>query len=478
MPDPNSPVRVRIAPSPTGFAHLGTASTALYNLLFARQRGGTFVLRVDDTDMERNRPEYELLIYESLRWLGLDWDEGPDKGGPDAPYRQSERLDVYKQHAVRLLNEGKAYKCWCTREELDAERKQAQAEKRAYRYSRRCLTNPPAGRTEFTVRFKIPGGEVSFTDLIRGEMRFDAELMGDFIIVKSDGYPTYQFASPVDDAVMKITHVIRGEEHLSNTPYQLLLVDALGYARPVAFAHMPLILAPDGSKMSKRKHPETNLALYREQGYVPEALLNYLALLGWNPGTEQEIFSFDDLLGVFSFDRVQHAGARFDWEKLNWINGEYIRAFDDAELARRLQPFLPELDEPTILRAVPALRTRMPKLAAAREYLEYLWTDPERPALSADAVERVGAAMSALRDVAWDPNPIEAALERAVETSGVGKGKFYTPLRDALTGRKVSLPIHYTLALLPKEVALSRLERAVNHPTPASRDVPAGGEAK
>jgi glutamyl-tRNA synthetase len=455
-----SPVRVRIAPSPTGFAHLGTASTALYNVLFARQRGGTFVLRVDDTDMERNRPEYELLIYETLRWLGLDWDEGPDKGGPDAPYRQSERLDVYKQHAVRLLSEGKAYKCWCTREELDAERKQAQAAKRAYKYSRRCLTNPPSDRTEFTVRFKIPGGEVVFTDMIRGEMRFDADLMGDFIIVKSDGYPTYQFASPVDDAVMNITHVIRGEEHLSNTPYQLLLIDALGYPRPVAFAHMPLILAHDGAKMSKRKHPETNLALYREQGYLPEALVNYLALLGWNPGTAQEIFSFDDLVRVFSFDRVQHAGARFDWEKLNWINGEYIRGFDDKELARRLQPFLPELDEATICRAVPALKTRLPKLAAAQDYLEYLWTDPQPPALSADTAERVRAAIRVLQDVAWEPEAIEAALERAVEASGVGKGKFYTPLRDALTGKKVSLPIHYTLALLPKDVALARLDRA------------------
>src|ERR1700752_1560035 len=225
-------VRVRIAPSPNGFAHLGTADVALYNLLFARQRGGTFVLRVDDTDTERNRPEYEQLIYESLRWLGLEWDEGPDKGGPDAPYRQSERLDLYKEHAARLIAEGKAYRCFCTPEELEAERRQAQAEKRAYRYSRRCLTNPPSGRSEFTVRFKVPGGEITFTDMIRGEMRFDADLIGDFIIIKSDAYPTYQFASPVDDALMKITHVIRGEEHLSNTPYQLMLVDAVGYERP------------------------------------------------------------------------------------------------------------------------------------------------------------------------------------------------------------------------------------------------------
>jgi len=453
-------VRVRIAPSPTGFAHLGTASTALYNVLFARKRKGTFVLRIDDTDMERNRPEYEALIYESLRWLGLDWDEGPDKGGPDEPYRQSERVDLYKADAARLIKEGNAYRCYCTPEELEAERRQAQAEKRPYRYSRRCLLNPPEGRSVFAVRFKVPGGEVSFTDMVRGEMRFDADLIGDFIIVKSDGFPTYQFASPVDDARMRITHVIRGEEHLSNTPYQLMLVDALGYDRPVAYAHMPLILARDGSKMSKRKHPELNLAIYREQGYLPEALINYLALLGWNPGTEQEIFSFDELLEAFSFERVQHGGARFDWEKLNWVNGEWIRRLSDDELTVRLKPFLPQLDEGTVRRAIPPLRTRMFKLSQAVDYLDYLWTDPAPPALDAETAQRVRAAVDALRPTRWEPEPIESALEKAVETSGVSKGKFYNPLRDALTGKKVALPIHFAFALLPKEKALSRLERA------------------
>ena len=460
VPEPAT-VRVRIAPSPTGFAHLGTASTALYNVLFVRRHGGAFALRVDDTDVERNRPEYETLIYEALRWLGLDWDEGPDKGGPFAPYRQSERLDLYKQHAARLLAEGKAYRCYCTPEELEAERRQAQAEKRPYKYSRRCLIDPPKGRTEFTVRFQVPAGDVRFTDMIRGEMTFDAGLIGDFIVIKSDGFPTYQFASPVDDATMKITHVIRGEEHLSNTPYQLMIVDALGYERPIAYAHMPLILAKDGAKLSKRKHPETNLALYREQGYLPEALINYLALLGWNPGTPQEIFTFDELQRVFSFDRVQHAGARFDWEKLNWIDGEWIRAMDDAELATRLRPFLPRLDDATIVRAVPALKTRMSKLADAIEYLDYLWTDPPVPAIDAESTERAVLAAEALEDVAWQPEPIEHALEGAVARSGLSKNKLYTPIRQALTGKKVSLPIHYTLALLPKEVAMERLGRAV-----------------
>ncbi len=456
-----SKVRVRIAPSPTGFAHLGTASTALYNLLFARQHDGAFALRIDDTDLERNRPEFEQLIYESLQWLELDWDEGPDKGGPYAPYRQSERADLYREHAAKLLTEGKAYKCYCTPEELDAERKLAQAEKRPYKYSRRCLIDPPKERAEFTVRFKVPGGEIKFPDMIRGEMTFDAGLIGDFIIMKSDGFPTYQFASPVDDATMKISHVIRGEEHLSNTPYQLMLIDALGYERPTAYAHMPLILSKDGAKLSKRKHPEANLALYREQGYLPEALINYLALLGWNPGTAQEIFTFGELLTAFSFDRVQHAGARFDWEKLNWINGEYIRRLDDDELTRRLKPFLPKLDETTIRRAAPALKTRLAKLADAAGLLEYLWTDPPRAELDPDSVERMRAAMIALKDVRWEPEPIHEALMAVVEKSGLGPNKTFMPIRLALTGKKISPPIDYTLALLPQEVAFSRLERAI-----------------
>jgi glutamyl-tRNA synthetase len=462
MAVPEAPkVRVRIAPSPTGFAHLGTASTALYNVLFARANRGTFVLRLDDTDVERNRPEFEAVIYESLRWLGLDWDEGPDKGGPFGPYRQSERTDLYRQDAARLIAEGKAYRCYCTPQELEAERKQAQAEKRPYKYSRRCLIDPPKDRAEFAVRFKVPGGEVKFKDMIRGEMIFDAGLIGDFIIIKSDAYPTYQFASPVDDATMKITHVIRGEEHLSNTPYQLMLIDALGYERPLAYAHMPLILAKDGAKLSKRKHPESNLMLFREQGYLPEALLNYLALLGWNPGTSQEIFTFDELVSAFSFDRVQHGGARFDWEKLDWINGEYIRRLGDDELTRRLQQYLPKLDETTIRRAVPALKTRMTKLADAAELLEYLWTDPPPPSLDEESVRNVRAAITALQDVEWEPAPIHNALMAVVEASGAKPNKVFMPIRLAVTGKKISPPIDYTLALLPKDVAMSRLQRAV-----------------
>ena len=461
MPDSPS-VRVRIAPSPTGFAHLGTASTALYNLLFARREGGVFVLRVDDTDVERNRDEFEHVIYEALRWLGLDWDEGPDKGGAHGPYRQSERLGMYGVEAEKLLAAGKAYRCYCTREELDAERRAAQVAKRPYVYSRRCLTNPPEGRTEFAIRFQVPGGEVTFVDMIRGEMKFDASLFGDFIIVKSDGYPTYNFASPVDDATMAITHVIRGEEHLPNTPYQLLVVDALGYERPQAFAHMPLILAPDGGKLSKRKHPEANLVLYREQGYLPEAMLNYLALLGWNPGSEREIFSFDELVQEFSFERVQHGGARFDRKKLDWINGEYIRALSDEDLASRLKPFVPELDDDRLRRASAPLKTRLRTLAEAKAMLEYLWSDPAPAELGAEDRERLRKAAFALSMVeSWEPVAIHAVLEEVATANGLKMNDVFMPIRLAVTGKRVSPPIGDTLALLPKDVAMTRITNAM-----------------
>ena len=453
---------MRIAPSPTGFAHLGTASTTLYNVLFARANSGSFALRIDDTDVERNREEYERLIYEALHWLGFEWDEGPDKGGPYGPYRQSERLDQYRAAAAKLIAESKAYRCYCTPEELDAERKQAQTEHRPYVYSRRCLTNPPTDRTAFTVRFHVPGGEVKFTDMVRGEMTFDSDLFGDFIIVKSDGYPTYNYASPVDDAAMHITHVIRGEEHLPNTPYQLLVIDALGYERPQSFAHMPLILAPDGGKLSKRKHPEANLMLYREQGYLPEAMVNYLALLGWNPGTEREIFTLDELIAEFSFDRVQHGGARFDRKKLDWINGEYIRSLDDDDLTARLKTFLPELDEATIKRAAPALKTRLRTLGEAKALLEYLWNDPPAPELSPEDRQRIKAAAVALSLVQeWEPAPIHDVLMQVVESSGLGPNATFMPIRLAVTGKKISPPIDYTLALLPKDAAMARVARAI-----------------
>ena len=449
-----------MAPSPTGYVHLGSARTALYNLLFARGRRGVFVLRVDDTDVERNRADYEQAIYDGFHWLGLGWDEGPDVGGAYGPYRQSERLDLYRQAAARLLESGAAYRCYCTAEELEAERKAAEARHEPYRYSRRCLQDPPTGRREFAVRLLIPPGETVFTDLIRGEMRFENALLGDPVIVRRNGMPLYNFTSPVDDAAMEITHVIRGEEHLPNTPQQLILFDALGHARPEAFAHLPVIVGKDRAKLSKRKHPETRLGLYEENGYLPEAMLNYLALLGWNPGTEQEIFSFEELVREFRLDRVQKSPAMFDWDKLDWLNGHYIRSLSDDELAERLRPFLPELSEATVRAAVPALKTRLPRLEKAREMLAYLERRPEPPELDGTGHEMVAATGEALHGVDWTADAIHEALERLREERGWSRGKYFGTLRRVVAGHD-SPPIHDTLALLPKEEALARLDRVL-----------------
>ena len=446
------PVRVRMAPSPTGPIHVGSARTALFNVLFARRNGGKFILRIDDTDLERSTAADEEFIYDGLGWLGLHWDEGP--------IRQSERLDLYRQEAVRLIEAGNAYRCYCTPEELAAERAAAQREKRPYKYSRRCLANPPEGRTSFVVRFKVPGGtKVEFDDLIRGRMSFDADLIGDPVIVKSDGFPTYNFASPIDDALMEITHVIRGEEHLSNTPTQLMIVDALGYARPEATAHIPLILAPDRTKLSKRRHPAL-ITQFRDWGYLPEAMVNYLALLGWNPGTEREIFSMAELEQEFDLARVQQSGAIFDREKLDWINGSYIRALPLPELAKRLEPFLPRLSAEQVEQAAPALRERMKTLADAPALLAYLWEPPEPPDLDAESKDRLREAVLTLGEVEWQPAAITEALEALRADRGWSGKQLFNPIRLAVAGGN-SPPIGETLALLPRAEAIGRMERCL-----------------
>ena len=441
-----------MAPSPTGPIHVGSARTALFNVLFARRHGGKFLLRIDDTDLERSTQADEEYIYDGLGWLGLHWDEGP--------FRQSERLDLYRQHAVRLIEAGHAYRCYCTPEELAAEREVAQREKRPYRYSRRCLGKAPSERPTFVVRFQVPGGlAIEFEDLIRGRMSFASDLIGDPVIIKTDGFPTYNFASPIDDALLQISHVIRGEEHLSNTPTQLMIVDALGYDRPAATAHIPLILAPDRTKLSKRRHPAL-ITQFRDWGYLPEAMVNYLALLGWNPGTEQEIFSIGELEHQFDLGRVQQSGAIFDRQKLDWINATQIRALPPPALAERLRPFLPELDPGRLERAVPALQERMKTLADGRELLAYLWTEPEVPALSAEEKERLSAAIEALRAADWAPEAIEAALEELRENRGWSRSQLINPIRKAVAGGN-SPPIHHTLSLLPRDAAIGRMERAL-----------------
>ena len=442
-----------MAPSPTGPIHVGSARTALFNVLFARSSRGKFVLRIDDTDLERSTAADEEYIYDGLGWLGLHWDEGP--------IRQSERLDLYRQQAVRLIEAGHAYRCYCTPEELAAEREAAQREKRPYKYSRRCLVpDAPGERTSFVVRFKVPDGrQIEFEDLIRGHMSFDSDLIGDPVIIKSDGFPTYNFASPIDDSLMEISHVIRGEEHLSNTPTQLMIVDALGFARPEATAHIPLILAPDRTKLSKRRHPAL-ITQFRDWGYLPEAMVNYLALLGWNPGTEQEIFTMAELEKLFDLGRVQQSGAIFDREKLDWINATWIRSLPPAELAARLRPFLAELSGEQLERAVPALQERMKTLADGRELLAYLWTDPAVPELSDEEKERLSAALAVLRTTEWEPGTIAAALDELRENRGWNGRQLYNPIRFAVHGGN-SPPIQHTLALLPKPEAIARMERAL-----------------
>ena len=447
---PDRPVRVRMAPSPTGPLHVGSARTALFNWLFARHHGGAFVLRIDDTDLERSTAEDEEYIYDGFRWLGLEWDEGP--------VRQSERLDIYREEAARLIASGHAYRCYCTPEELEAERRQAQAEKRPYVYSRRCLRNPPSGRRDFAVRLQMPERPFEVHDLVRGMVTWEGNLVGDFVIMKSNGWPTYIFSSPVDDALLGVTDVIRAEEHLSNVPKQLAILEALGYPGPDHWAHIPLILAPDRTKLSKRRHPVL-LTQYREEGFLPEAMVNYLALLGWNPGGEEELFSREQLIDLFELDHVQKAGAIFDREKLEWMNGVYIRALPVEELARRLEPFLGGLSADIVRRAAPALQERMKTLSEAGELLAYLDRAPPPAELDDDARAKLRAAIAVLRDVDWQKAPIEAALESLREREGWSRGKLINPIRLAVVGGN-SPPIGDTLALLPREEALRRIEAA------------------
>jgi len=353
-------VCVRFAPSPTGQLHVGNVRTALFNWLFARQQQGRFILRIEDTDLERSQPEYEQQIYEDLKWLGLSWDEGPEVGGDFGPYRQSQRLEIYNQYVNRLLQMERAYYCFCTPEALDAERLRAKAAGVAYTYSGRCRGLSPSevqdrkGRgAAFTIRFRMRPGPVTWEDRVRGQVDWQAELLGDFVIIKSDGWPVYNFAVVVDDISMEVTHVIRGDGHLSNTPRQILIYEALG-ARVPEFCHLSTILGPDGSKLSKR-HGATSMAEFRDQGYLPEALFNFLGLLGWSPEGETEVLSKDEMIERFSLERVGKAPAIFDVDKLNWMNRIYLKQADPSRLLSLATKYLQHagrlkdtpLDEPT-----------------------------------------------------------------------------------------------------------------------------------
>ncbi len=339
-------VRVRFAPSPTGPFHIGGARSALFNWLFARKMGGKLILRIEDTDLERSSRESEENIKAALKWLGMDWDEGIDVGGENGPYRQTERLDIYKKYTEQLLAEGKAYYCYCTDEELEEERQALIKEGKMPRYMGKCRNLTPEQIAAYeaegrkpTVRFRVPADQqILVRDMVRGDVVFDSNNIGDFVIVKSDGIPTYNYAVVIDDALMHITHVIRAEEHLSNTPRQCLIYDALGFKKPI-FGHISLILGKDHTKMSKR-HGATSVDQYRQLGYLPEGIVNFLALLGWAPNSEQEIFSIAELIKEFSMERVAKNPAVFDIDKLNWINQHYMRQLDDEAFFAAAKPHM------------------------------------------------------------------------------------------------------------------------------------------
>jgi glutamyl-tRNA synthetase len=475
--DGTAAVRLRVAPSPTGDPHVGTAYMSLFNLAFVRQRGGQFVLRIEDTDRARYREDSEQQIYDTLLWLGLDWDEGPDRGGPYAPYRQSERLDTYRPHVEKLLADGHAYLCWCTPQRLAEMREQQQKAKQPTGYDRLCLGKTQDERAQLpgcaptpVVRMLIPeDAPLTFADLIRGDV--NAPRPDYQVILKTDGFPTYHLAVVVDDHLMAITHVVRGEEWISSTPKHLLLYDWLGWERP-AFAHMPLLRNVDKSKISKRKNPAARLTWFVEEGFLPEALRNFLGLVGYSLPDGREVFGFDEMVATFDWARVNAVGPVFDLDKLHWLNGHYIRELTVDQLADRIVDYLGVADAAAdvVRRATPLVQERMSVLREAREMLGFLLVDDL--VVDADAAAKqltptqlpvVAAARDALDALGdWTTQTIEAALRTAlVDGLGLKPKHAFGPVRVAVTGRTVSPPLFESLELLGRPRTLRRLDAAV-----------------
>ena len=462
-------VKVRFAPSPTGFLHIGGVRTALFNWLYAKNHGGKFVLRIEDTDLSRSTEESIEEILESMRWLGLDWDEGP--------FRQTERQEIYSQKVEQLLSAGKAYHCYCTPEELDRKRSEAQKAGNKPKYDGTCRERPdsPEGAPS-VIRFKAPiEGTVVVEDLLRGKVVFDIAELDDVIIQRTDGTPTYNFVVVVDDSEMGITHVIRGDDHLSNTPRQCLLYDALDFKRP-QFSHISMILGQDKSRLSKR-HGATSALAYRDMGYLPDAMINYLARLGWSHG-DQEIFSREELIKYFSFDSVNTSAAIFDADKLSWVNEQYIQSTPPEELAQHLEPHLVktgvlsgdhDLSPQEIAKVIPCLNQRAKTLVEMAEKSAFFFkkevefdekarnkflTEDARPLL-----EKVIAGFSTLDD--FSAENIETLFKKIVEEEGMKLGKLAQPVRVALTGTTVSPGIYDVILLLGKEETLKRLQNVV-----------------
>jgi glutamyl-tRNA synthetase len=455
-------MKLRFAPSPTGFLHVGGARTAIFNLLHARHHGGTMLLRIEDTDVERSKQHHAEQIVASLQWLGVSWDEGP--------VYQSDRLDRYRERAAELVAAGRAYRCYCTVEELEAERAAAEAAGIPYRYSGRCRRTQEQREGQHVIRFEVPKGSIEFHDLIREEMQFEGELIDDFVLLRSDGNPTYHLSVVVDDIDMEITHVARGDDHLSNTPKHILLFQAFGAPIPT-FAHLPLILGSDRKRLSKRTGA-TSAEEYRDMGIVPEALFNFLTLLGWNPGGDRELISRDEASQVFDLSDVNKAPAVFDPEKLLWMNGQHLQRMSADEIHPHLVPFLGDrvrpveelrpLIEMTKMRG----RTLVEMVAAMEPFL----VDDDALEYEADAVKKhikgdeLAPRLRELHDVLeatepFDVTTTEQALRTLAESRGLGAGKLIHPLRLALTGRGASPPIFDVAVVLGKERSLRRLRR-------------------
>ncbi len=474
----NTAVRVRFAPSPTGYPHLGNIRTALFNWLFARHNGGTFILRIEDTDVNRKVEEAVDAIMESLRWLGLDWDEGP--------YFQSQRLHLYRESADRLLEGGYAYLCYCSPERLEAMRQEQTRQKRPPKYDGHCryLTQQERAHLEASgitpvVRFKTPlEGETSFRDLIRGQLTFNNSTLDDFILLKSDGYPTYHLANIVDDHLMAISHILRADEWLSSTPRHVLLYRALGW-EPPEFAHLPMILGPDRSKLSKR-HGATTTAEYKEQGYLPQAMINFLALLGWSLDDKTELLSREELIKHFSLGRVSKTAAVFDKRKLEWMNGVYVRQLSAEEFAQRAAPFLDRdlppsvkrpLDEDYISKLMPLLQERVKTLAEVFELADFFFLDElkyDTGLLLSDGLDVESATYAAkiaskrLEAMeAWDANSIEGLLRPLSAELDLSTRKFFGLLRTAITGRTAAPPLFQTMVVLGKVKCIERLTAAL-----------------
>ncbi len=477
-------VRVRFAPSPTGIPHVGNIRTALFNWLFAQHHGGDFVVRIEDTDRERLVPGATEAILDSLRWLGLNWDEGPEAGGDYGPYFQSERLDIYHAHAQKLKEEDNAYRCYCSPARLDEMRKEQARRKEPPRYDRRCRNLTEEERIKQgdaetpVVRFKIPLGEtVTFNDEIRGEVTFETDVLDDFVLLKSDGFPTYHLANVVDDHLMEISHVLRAEEWLSSTPRHQLLYRALGFDPPI-FAHLPMILGPDRSKLSKR-HGATSLSEYRDQGYLPEVMLNFLALLGWALDDKTELFTRQDLVRHFSLERVGKTGAIFNSDKLAWMNGVYIRQLSSEEFTERALPFLErdlslEIPRPLprgyVVHILPLVQDRAKALGDLAELADFFFVEevqyvaqdlaPKKMSLE-DTAKALAVAKGSLGELStFRQEELERLLRALSEELGIKTGQLFGALRVAVTGRTATPPLFQTMEVLGKERCMSRLAKA------------------